>query len=438
MVSHVNNQRMCLTGAAAPAGKLLRLYWQPVALVEELAGSRPVMTVRLMGEDLVLFRDEKGRLGLLDRACPHRGADLAFGRREHDGLRCPFHGWLFDVTGRCLETPAEPEGSGFHQRIRQGSYPVCEINGLVFAYLGAGAPPALPDFDCFIAPDSHSFAFKGFMECNWVQALEVGIDPAHASFLHRFEEDESTEAEYGRQFRAASIDSDVPMTRLMREYPRPKIDVEPTEFGLRLLTRRELNPQQTHLRVTNLVFPNAFVIPMSAEMTITQWHVPVEDGSNYWFALFTSFGRPVDKDEMHRQRLELYQLPDYKPRLNRSNNWGYDPEEQRTKTFTGMGFDINVHDQWACESLGPIADRTREHLGSSDKAIIAYRRLLRRSIEEAAAGQTPIMVLDRAAAAAMAGPASIDAIAATQGWESDWRKVDHRRRNNAPWAKTAA
>jgi phthalate 4,5-dioxygenase len=438
MVSHVNNERMCLTGAAAPAGKLLRLYWQPVALAEELAGSRPVKAVRLMGEELVLFRDEEGRLGLLDRACPHRGADLAFGRREHGGLRCPFHGWLFDVTGRCLETPAEPEDSDFHQRIRQGSYPVREINGLVFAYLGTGAPPAFPDFDCFIAPDSHSFAFKGFMECNWLQALEVGIDPAHASFLHRFEEDESTEAEYGRQFRAASIDSDVPMTRLMREYPRPKVDVEPTEFGMRLLTRRELNSRQTHLRVTNLVFPNAFAIPMSAEMTITQWHVPVEDGSNYWFALFTSFGRPVDKDEMRRQRLELYQLPDYKPRLNRSNNWGYDLEEQRTKTFTGMGFDINVHDQWACESLGPIADRTREHLGSSDKAIIAYRRLLRRSIEQVAAGQTPIMVLNRATAEAMTGPASMDAIAPTQGWESYWREVHHKRRNNAPWAKTAA
>jgi hypothetical protein len=161
------------------------------------------------------------------------------------------------------------------------------------------------------------------------------------------------------------------MTTLLREYPRPTIEVEPTEFGLRLLTRRDLNPRQTHLRVTNLLFPNAFVIPMSPEMTITQWHVPVEDGSNYWFALFIGFGHPVDKDEMRRQWLELYQLPDYKPRLSRSNNWGYDPEEQRTKTFTGMGFDTNVHDQWARESLGPIADRTREHLASSDKAIIA-------------------------------------------------------------------
>ena len=438
MVSRVSNERICLTGPDTAAGKLMRLYWQPVALTEELAGARPVKALRLMGQDLVLFRDEAGRLGLLDRACPHRGADLAFARREHGGLRCPFHGWLFDVTGACLETPAEPEGSLLHRRIRQASYPVRDINGLVFAYLGGGAPPALPGFDCFVAPDSHSFAFKGFMECNWLQALEVGIDPAHASFLHRFDEDESTETSYGRQFRAASIDSNLPMTTLLREYRRPTIEVEPTEFGMRLLTRRDLNPRQTHLRVTNLLFPNAFVIPMSAEMTITQWHVPVDDGSNYWFALFTSFGQAVDKDEMRRQRLELYQLPDYKPRLNRSNNWGYDPDEQRTKTFTGMGFDINVHDQWACESLGPIADRTREHLASSDKAIIAYRRLLRRSIDQVEVGQRPIMVLDPTEAAAITGPASMDAIAPAEAWRSYWPEVDRKRRDKAPWALSAA
>ena len=438
MTNRKLNELMCLTGGDAPAGRLMRLYWQPVALAEELAGPRPVKPVRIMGQDFVLFRDEAGRLGLLDRACPHRGADLAFARREDGGLRCPFHGWLFDAAGRCLETPAEPVDSRLHERIRQPSYPVRDINGLVFAYLGPGTPPALPEFDCFVAPDSHSFAFKGFMECNWLQALEVGIDPAHASFLHRFEEDETTDTAYGRQFRAASIDSNVPMTTLLREYPRPTIDVEPTEFGLRLLTRRELNARQTHLRVTNLLFPNAFVIPMSAEMTITQWHVPVDDGSNYWFALFTSFGGPVDKDQMRQQRLELYQLPDYKPRLNRSNNWGYDPEEQRNKTFTGMGFDINVHDQWACESLGAIAYRTREHLATSDKAIIAYRRLLRRSIAQAEAGETPIMVLDRAAAAVMTGPASMDAIAPAQDWQSYWREVDRKRRNGAPWARTAA
>ncbi len=147
--------------------------------------------MRLLGQDFVLFRDEQGRYGLLDRACPHRGADLAFGRREDGGLRCVFHGWLFDAEGRCLETPAEPEGSSLCRKVRVGRYPVIERSGILFAYLGpAGAPAGAADFDCFIAPGSHVFAFKGHIAANWMQALEVGIDPAHASFLHRFFEDE--------------------------------------------------------------------------------------------------------------------------------------------------------------------------------------------------------------------------------------------------------
>ena len=130
------------------------------------------------------------------------------------------------------------------------------------------------------------------------------------------------------------------------------------------------------------MFPNAFIIPMSREMTITQWHVPIDDTRHYWYAIFTSFGAPVNKDEMRRQRLELYELPDYVPRKNKSNDYGFDPHEQEHDTFTGMGADINVHDQWACESMGTIQDRTREHLGQSDKAISAYRRLLRQAIED--------------------------------------------------------
>ncbi len=213
----------------------MRNYWQPAALAAELAGPRPVKAVRLLGEDFVLFRDEAGRLGLLDRDCPHRGADLAFGRLENGGLRCAFHGWLFDVEGKCLETPAEPADSPLCQNIRQRAYPVVERSGILWTYLGAGEPPAFPEIDCFVAPDAHTFAFKGLMECNWLQALEVGIDPAHASFLHRFFEDEDASAAYGKQFRAASAGSELPMTRILREYDRPIINVERPEYGLRLI-----------------------------------------------------------------------------------------------------------------------------------------------------------------------------------------------------------
>ena len=143
------------------------------------------------------------------------------------------------------------------------------------------------------------------------------------------------------------------------------------------------------MRVTNLIFPNAFIIPMSREMTISQWHVPIDDVKHYWYAIFTSFGAAVDKDEMRRQRLELYELPDYVPRKNKSNEYGFDPHEQEHATFTGMGTDINVHDQWACELMGAIQDRTQEHLGTSDKAIAAYRRLLRRALDQSGQGGRP-------------------------------------------------
>ena len=348
------NQLITRIGPGTPAGGVLRSFWQPVALTEELAGSRPCKAVRLLGQDLVLFRDEAGRYGLLDRDCPHRGADLSFGRLESGGLRCAFHGWLFDRAGQCLETPAEPEGSTLHQRIRQRAYPLVEKNGILFAYLGAGDPPALPRFDCFVAPEAYTFAFKGLFDCNWLQALEVGIDPAHTSFLHRFFKDEDPAAGYGKPFRDRSADTDMTITQVMREYARPDIRVARTEYGLRIVTLRRVSDAQTHVRVTNLMFPNAFVIPMSLEMTISQWHVPIDDTSCYWYAIFTSFGEPVDKETMRRQRLELYELPDYRPRRNRANNWCFDPEEQRRETFTGMGHDINVHDQWAIESQGEI------------------------------------------------------------------------------------
>jgi hypothetical protein len=141
---------------------------------------------------------------------------------------------------------------------------------------------------------------------------------------------------------------------------------------LRIIATRTLEDARVHIRVTNLLFPCAITIPMSREMTTTQWHVPIDDHRCYWYAMFTSFGDPVDKTHMREQR-----LPDYAPIKNRTNNYGYDPEEQKTTTYTGMGMDINVHDQWAVESMGAIQDRTKEHLASTDKAIIAFRRRLR-------------------------------------------------------------
>lgn len=433
MLTAERNALITQTGPGTPLGTMMRQYWQPAALVDEFDGSRPVRKVRLLGEDLVLFRDPAGRYGLLDRHCAHRGADLSYGRAEDGGLRCPFHGWLFDAAGACLDQPAEPEGSTFCQKVRQPAYRCIVANGIVFAFMGEGEPPALPAFDCFAAPGEYTFAFKGLMECNWLQALEVGIDPAHASYLHRFFEDEDTEASYGKQFRGATMGADMPMTKILREYGRPRIEVETTEYGLRIAALRQLSDSEMHIRVTNMAFPHAFVIPMSKEMTITQWHVPVDDTHCYWYAIFTSFTQPVDHARMRQQRLELYELPDYIPRTNKLNDYGFDPHEQAHSTYTGMGDDINVHDQWAVESMGAIQDRTREHLGASDKAIAAYRRLLMRAIQDVAEGRTPLLALPADAAARVAGPPSIDAVGPVEDWQAYWREQDRRRREAAPW-----
>lgn len=434
MISQELNDQLTRVGPGTPAGEVLRRYWQPAALSDELATERPVVPVSLLGEKLVLFRDEQGELGLIGRHCPHRGADLCFGRREDNGLRCPFHGWHFDRNGQCVEQPGEPEGSEMYKKVRTASYPVIERNGIVFAYLGPGDAPDLPALDCFEAPTTHVFAFKGLWECNWLQAMEVGIDPAHASFLHRFLEDEDPADSYGKQFRDSADGTDMPMTRLLREYPRPDISVEDTPYGMRITALRHMANDHTHVRVTNQIFPGAICIPMSREMTITQWHVPVDDETCYWYSMFTSFGAPVDKDTMRAQRLKEHRLPDYAPLKNKSNQYGYDPIEQGRETYTGMGMDINVHDQWAVESMGRIQDRTQEHLGKTDVAIIRNRRRLRAAIKSVQDGDIAALPLyGDVPLSEIRGPLSNDAIAPTANWHAASEQADVARRAACAW-----
>nr|WP_199899180.1 aromatic ring-hydroxylating dioxygenase subunit alpha [Sneathiella glossodoripedis] len=355
---------------------------------------------------------------------------------EEGGIRCPFHGWKFDETGQCVEQPAEPSNLKMYERIKIKSYPTFERNGLIFAYLGEGEPPAVPDLDCFVAPESHVFSFKGLWECNWLQALEVGIDPAHASFLHRFLQDEDPKDSYGKQFRDTAANTDIPMTQLLREFPAPEIHVEDTDFGMRLIALRDLGNGNSHVRVTNQVFPCAITIPMSNEMTITQWHVPIDDENCYWVSMFTSFGAPVDKEKMRDQRMEEHTLPDYAPIKNKRNNYGYNRQEQETLTYTGMGMDINVHDQWACESMGAIQDRTKENLGTTDKAIAMHRRKLSKAmavvVSEEDVSSLPLQI-GKEQAREIRGPVSIDVIAPTKDWQGVWREKDADRRNACEW-----
>jgi phthalate 4,5-dioxygenase len=457
------NELLTQVSPGTPCGALMRSYWQPVALVDEFnptldprMAKRPIKAVRALGQDFVLFQNaplEGGSVsyGLLDRDCPHRGADLSFARYEiavdsagqpHTGIRCPFHGWKFAADGTCLETPAEPEGSPLCKSIRQRSYPVLEKSGVLFAWLGDGAPPPFPAFDCFAAPASHTFAFKGLWQANWLQCFEVGIDPAHPSFLHRFFNDagldEVGDNAAGKQFRSASageVDGQHwPMTRVMRELHRPDIRWEPTPSGMRLTALRQLSETTTHVRVTQAIFPHTFVIPLSETMTITQMHLPVDDTHTYWVSIFTSFAGPVDKEAMRAQRLQYITLPDYVPKAGRWNGWGFNAHEQQASTYLGMGEDdINVHDQWAVESMGTVQDRTREHLASSDRVIMANRRALQKAIDTVQAGGTAPFAADSTLAAQMTGPDTVDGFAPAANWEAWWQAQADAKRAGSPW-----
>jgi phthalate 4,5-dioxygenase oxygenase subunit len=446
------NELITRISAGTPCGTLLRQYWQPVALLEEFdpaidsrMASRALKAVRLLGQDFVLFKDENQRWGLLDRDCPHRNADLAFARHEGDGIRCPFHGWKFDATGRCLDTPGEPLGSQLCQRVRQGAYPVREAAGVLFAWLGSDPPPPMPLFDCFIAPASHHFAYKGMWHCNWLQAFEVGLDPVHTSFLHRFLEDAPLDSigdnAAGKQFRSASAGQfggeKWPMTRVMREFYRPEISFEPKPWGMQINTLRSMGEDLTHVRITHSIFPHTFVIPLSETMTITQMHVPIDDTHTYWYSFFTSFDKPIDAQAMRLQRSRFIPGPDYVPLTGRHNQWGFDPQEQRTRTFLGMGEDdINVHDQWAVESMGAVQDRTREHLGTTDKIIMANRRVLLAAIEAVAQGKPAPGMGDTDLAGQMRGPDTIDGFAPAGTWATWWVEQTQAKRRLAPWAQT--
>lgn len=402
MISQQLNDMLTRVGPGSDAGAVLRRYWQPASLSDELDGGFPV-PVNLMGEQLALIQSADGGLSLATRQAASDEPP------NH-------HPLASDIV-------IDPDGP---------AYAAIEKSGVVFAYLGPGTPPALPNFDCFRTPDSHVFAFKGLWRCNWLQALEIGIDPAHASFLHRFLEDEDPADSYGKQFRDKAAHTDMPMTQVLREYPRPDIQVDETPYGLKITALRHMENDLTHVRVTNQIFPEAICIPMSREMTITQWHVPVDDQTCYWYSVFTSFKDSVDKPLMRAQRLKEHRLPDYAPLKNKENNYHYDPLEQARETYTGMGPDINVHDQWAVEGMGAIQDRTQEHLGRSDVAIIRYRRMLRQAMADLAAGRAEALPL-AGDVSDVVGPLSNDAIASTHDWPQASHAVDLARRAACPW-----
>ena len=382
MITKEENDFLTRTDRGTPAGELLRRYWQPVALSEELPSGGAPLSVKILGEDLVLFRDEKDRVGLLGIHCSHRGTNLSYGRIENGGLRCLYHGWLYDVNGRCLEQPGEPGGGANCDAIRHLSYPCKEAGKVIFTYMGPGEPPLFPNYEFLNASSDHLYVAKLFHECNYLQANEGNIDPIHLSFLHRFLE--NREEQY-RGVRGA----DESHYNLVARNIAPAMDVELTDFGVRIYTLRKLEKNQAYLRVSYFVMPNLSAFPgqTGGEGYSVNWHVPIDDTHHWKYTFVFNREAPLAKTIVNRERSEI--TNEYRLLRNQANRFMQDRESMKNKTYAGMGHGFQAHDAFATTSQGAVQDRTEEHLVLSDRAIVAARKLMQKAIKDIEEGRDP-------------------------------------------------
>lgn len=386
MVTREENSLLTATGPGTPGGELMRCYWHPIALSQELPPDGAPQPVRLLGEDLVLFRDEQSRVGLLGLLCSHRCADLSYGRIEDGGLRCLYHGWLFDVNGRCLEQPAEPPESRYKDEIRHTAYPVVEKAGMIFAYMGKGTPPLLPAYEFLAAEGEHLFLQKTVLECNYLQSLEGDIDPSHLSYLHR-----PTARKDSRNVPGSDKSADM----YYREDGRPKLECERADFGTRIYSIRAAGDRGRYVRITNFIMPNKAAIIGNegrvGEGYSVHWHVPIDDENHYRFDFIFNRTRPVARERYEREIAK--EIENNRYLRNRSNRYKQDRALMKTENFTGMGDYFPVHDAFATETPGAIHDRSREHLGTSDICIATVRRQILAAIDDVRAGRDPIHVI---------------------------------------------
>lgn len=387
MIPQEENNLLIQTSPGTPCGELMRRYWQPVALTPQLPRGGNPISVRILSEDLVLFRDDQGHSGLLGIHCSHRGTDLSYGRVENGGLRCLYHGWLYDVCGRVLEQPGEPEGGTNRQSINHLAYPCQEAGGTIFGYMGPGEPPLLPDYEFLAVPEEQRTLTKILVNCNYLQANEGNIDPVHLSFLHQKLEEAEKDP---RRIVPGSDSSD---NSLLAKDIAPTIEVDVTDFGLRIYAIRKSGPASCYLRVTNFILPNLAAIGGStvAEGYSVHWHVPIDDARHWKYIFMFSRERALDPELRNKNTAET--TPDYRLSRNETNRYQQDRASMRTKSFTGMGFNFQAHDAFATESQGAIQDRTAENLVSSDKAIVAARKLLLNAISDVKAGREPQHVI---------------------------------------------
>ena len=372
------NELLTRVGPGTACGRLMRRYWQPAALSEELSHGGPPQPVRLLAEDLVLFRDGEGRPGLLGLHCSHRGADLSYGRVEDGGLRCIYHGWLYDRSGRCLDQPGEPHGGEHKGSIRHLAYPCREQAGIIFAYMGPGEPPLLPNYEFLTVPENHRVVTKLFSDCNYLQGNEGNYDLIHLSFLHQSKPRNGRLSGRGT---APGVET---------------LDAELTDFGVRVCKMREAESNQ-YLYVGTFILPSFFTFPgkVTGNGYSVNWHVPIDD-THHWKYRFSFYReRPLDDEMIRRGRVEGDITPDYKPVRNKTNRYKQDRSSMKEKSYSGIGFVFPAQDLCVTEGPGSIQDRTREHLVSSDLPLVVARKVQLKAIQDVQEGrEAPYVVRD--------------------------------------------
>ena len=375
-----DNETLTRVGPGTPMGKLMREYWIPAGLSSELTKGGSPLRVMLLGEKLVAFRDNGGRVGLLEHACPHRCASLFFGRNEPEGIRCAYHGWKFDVDGKCLDMPNVPPHQDFKNRVTAKAYPTRERNGIIYAYMGeAEVPPELPQIEALLLPEKDALLRAHQRGCNWLQSLEGDIDTSHFGFLHMggVEPD---------QFEANDVH------RFALTNKAPEYYLAETDWGAMYAAHRLADPGQIYYRVAHFVFPFWTLTPngnLNDNVGVQGW-VPMDDTHTMVFTIFykgrkaalraLKNGEPVPgmEQEFYREPMTLFPNTSdwfgrFVPARNMSNDFMIDRDVQATKSYSGIT-SVAAQDHAMGESMGPILDRTKEHLAPSDRMISMTRR----------------------------------------------------------------
>lgn len=377
MLSKEVNDLLTQTGAEAPMGQMFRKYWIPALLAKELPeDDSPPVRVKLLGERLIAFRDSKGRYGLIDEFCAHRGVSLWFGRNEEGGLRCPYHGWKFDHTGQCIDVPSEPEESGFCEKIKLKGYPLVKIGDVLWTHMGDKEDrPPLPEWEFCNVPTERSFTSKRWQECNWLQAMEGGIDSSHVSFLHSgsLAADPLFKGAKGNKYNVAD--------------KKPVFEVVDAPGGLFIGARRMAEDDQYYWRITPWVMPSFTMVPPRGDHPVHgHFWIPIDDHNCWAWSYDYHPTRALTAEEraameagwgVHNQ----YVPGTFRPLQNKDNDYLMDREAQkRGESYSGI-WGIAMQDASLQESMGPIIDRTKENLVSTDNGIIMARHRLRKAVQ---------------------------------------------------------